>query len=60
MQASSACQPSVLHELSKRRQLKAFQMSDDFFVGTQHRFQATQVGRMNPEEMFQAEISSDW
>ena len=60
LQASPACQPSVLHELSKSQQLKAFQMSGDFFVGSQHRFQATRVGRMNPEEMFQAEISSDW
>ena len=44
MQASPAYQPSVLHKLSKSQQLKAFQMSDDFLAGSQHRFQATQAG----------------
>lgn len=61
MQASPAYQPSVLHKLSKSQQLKAFQMSDDFLAGSQHRFQATRAGEMNPEKMFQASgISSDW
>ena len=61
MQAPPAYQPSVLHKLSESQQLKAFQMSDDFLAGSQHRFQATRAGEMNPEKMFPASgISSDW